>query len=179
MLDILNEIMISLSLSMDAFSLALLYGTMKLEKKKRIVLSIIVGLFHFCMPLIGLHFGDFLLDKLFIAPHVAVAIIFFIISIDMIHSSREEATELRLLNWVGMLLFAFSVSLDSLSIGIGLPIVTNNTFRCVTLFSIISGISTYLGLKLGTKLNLKYGNYAKLIGGIILLLLSICYLFHH
>ena len=51
-------ILIGISLSMDAFSLALLYGTYGLAKNEEITLSIIVGLFHFFMPLIGLFFGN-------------------------------------------------------------------------------------------------------------------------
>ena len=40
-------VLIGISLSMDAFSLALVYGTYSLVKKDILLLSVIVGLFHF------------------------------------------------------------------------------------------------------------------------------------
>ena len=50
-------LLIGISLSMDAFSLALVYGMAGLSSEEKILLSIIVGLYHFIMPLIGLNFG--------------------------------------------------------------------------------------------------------------------------
>ena len=48
---------IAVSLSMDAFSLSLAYGTLNLKKKYIKQLSLIVGIYHFFMPLIGLLIG--------------------------------------------------------------------------------------------------------------------------
>ena len=49
---------IAISLSMDAFSLSLAYGTLDINKKEIITLSIIVGIYHFFMPLIGFFLGS-------------------------------------------------------------------------------------------------------------------------
>ena len=53
--------LIAISLSMDAFSLSLAYGTLNLKKKEIHRLALMVGIFHFVMPLFGHLFGDFLL----------------------------------------------------------------------------------------------------------------------
>ena len=46
-------IIISISLSMDAFSLAIIYGTLGLDKKMTNLLSSMVGSFHFlCLYLV-------------------------------------------------------------------------------------------------------------------------------
>ena len=50
-------LLIGISLSMDAFSLALIYGMQGMSNKQKLLLSIIVGIYHFIMPLIGLSFG--------------------------------------------------------------------------------------------------------------------------
>ena len=52
-MEIFVIMIIAVSLSMDAFSLSLAYGTVNLDKKSRLKLSIIVGLYHFFMPLLG------------------------------------------------------------------------------------------------------------------------------
>ena len=49
--------LIAVSLSMDAFSLSLAYGTLNVDKSKRILLSIIVGAYHFFMPILGMNVG--------------------------------------------------------------------------------------------------------------------------
>ena len=58
--------LIAISLSMDAFSLSLAYGTLNLEKKYINLLSIIVGVYHFFMPIIecGLEVVYYHLSKL-------------------------------------------------------------------------------------------------------------------
>ena len=48
--NILIYFVMAIGLSMDAFSLALAYGTTKIPINKKVLLSITVGIFHFFMP---------------------------------------------------------------------------------------------------------------------------------
>ena len=57
-LKIITIFLIAVSLSMDAFSLALIYGTQGITKKDKVLLSLIVGIYHFIMPLIGVTIGN-------------------------------------------------------------------------------------------------------------------------
>ena len=61
-MEIFFVLMIALSLSMDAFSLALAYGTLEMNKSDRNLLSIIVGMFHYFMPLFGMFIGNIILS---------------------------------------------------------------------------------------------------------------------
>ena len=49
-MEIILLVIIAVTLSMDAFSLSLAYGTIGLDKKNIILLSCIVGIYHFIMP---------------------------------------------------------------------------------------------------------------------------------
>ena len=69
---------------MDAFSLALIYGTQYITKKGKILLSIIVGVYHFIMPLIGLTLGLYVTSKVIINTNILVGIILSLIAIEMI-----------------------------------------------------------------------------------------------
>ena len=73
-------IIISISLSMDAFSLAIIYGTLGLDKKMSNLLSLMVGSFHFFMPILGNLIGLFLLESFLPNSDLLVGIIvgFFI-----------------------------------------------------------------------------------------------------
>ena len=85
----LTIFLIAISLSMDAFSLALIYGMSNLNSKDKIILSLIVGIYHFIMPLIGLEFG-FLISKInFISIDIIASIILVYIGIDLIISNYK------------------------------------------------------------------------------------------
>lgn len=162
---------------MDAFSLALIYGTQGINKKDKIILSLIVGIYHLIMPLIGLSIGIYITNKLIINTNILVGVILCLIAIEMIISSFKDEEERFLLTLPGYLIFGLSVSVDSLTTGIGLPAITENYFLTATIFSITSLIFTYLGLNLGNILNKKYGKVSTIIGGSILFSLGIIYIF--
>ena len=176
-MKIVTIFLIALSLSMDAFSLALIYGTQGISKRDKIILAIIVGMYHFIMPLIGLSIGSFLTDKIIINTNILVGVILTLIAIEMIISSFKDKEEKFLLSLAGYFLVGLSVSIDSLTAGIGLPAITNSFFSSALVFAITSTIFTYLGLNLGNILNKKYGKVSTMIGGLILLIIGIIYIF--
>ena len=94
------------------------------------------------------------------------------IAIEMVidlFSKSEKAFSLSL--WQAIL-FAFSVSLDSFTIGIGLKSITNNIIFASFIFMITSAFFTYLGLKIGVYSFKKKGEISKIIGIIIILFLA-------
>lgn len=175
-MKIITIILIAVSLSMDAFSLALIYGTQDITKKGKILLSTIVGIYHFIMPLIGLTLGLYVTSKIIINTNILVGIILSLIAIEMIISSFKNKEEKFLLSIPGYLLFGLSVSIDSLTTGIGLPAITDKYILSASVFSVTSLLFTFLGLNLGNILNKKYGKISTIIGGIILLVIGLLYI---
>ena len=104
-------------------------------------------------------------------------IVFFILSINMFLSFFEKDKRLINLNVIGVILFAFSVSLDSFSVGLGLSYLSDNIILSSLIFCIISATITNLGFVLGKKISDKYGKYPSLIGSIILFLYFIHLIF--
>ena len=166
---------VAVSLSMDAFSLSLAYGTINLRKKEINILSIIVGIYHFFMPIFGMLIGNYITKFIHIGGDLIILIIFSLIGINMIIESRKEQENVKCMKLSEMILFGFAVSIDSFSVGIGLNNISNNFIMCSSIFSITSFIFTYLGLKLGKKLNSLIGKVATLLGGIALILFGIIY----
>lgn len=171
-----TTIIIGISLSMDAFSLALLYGLQPIEKKDKILLSLIVGIYHFIMPLIGINISNSLSKYIFIDLNIIVGIIFTIIGIEMIISNSSDKKEKNLTNIISFLIFGLSVSIDSLTTGLGLNIINKNYIQVSIIFATTSCLFTYIGLFLGNKLNEKVGTFSTIIGGIILITLAIYYI---
>lgn len=165
-------LIIGISLSMDAFSLALIYGMQGIKQKNKIYLSIIVGIYHFIMPLIGLMFGTILDNINLISIDIIASIILIYIGIDLIISNYKKEERLEI-NKLGFIIFGLSVSIDSLTVGIGLKALTDNYLISSIIFCLSSLIFTYLGLILGNIIGSKIGKYSKLIGGIILIIIAI------
>ena len=111
-------IITAISLSMDAFSLSILYGTLGMRKKDKFILSFIVGIFHFIMPLLGKCFGNLIFEFINVNPDLIVCLILSFIGMEMILSSFENNNDIHLMSFSEYFLFAFAVSVDSFSVGI-------------------------------------------------------------
>lgn len=176
MQQLLIYFFIAIGLSMDAFSLALAYGTTKINRQKIITLSIFVGIFHFLMPLLGSLISSHLLESLFEKADTLVAGIFFLLAIEMF-LSRKETKKGAITNMLSILLFSFTVSIDSFSVGLALGITEKSILISCIIFAITSAIFTLFGLVLGKRLTRKLGIRATYLGIIILILLGLNYLF--
>lgn len=173
MIIIINIILIAVSLSIDAFVLATSYGINNIKVKKAIITAIVVGIFHFFMPLVGNIIGTNLFANTIFKPKIIMFLVFLLLSIDMFISFFEKDRKIRTLNLIGIIFFAFSVSFDSLSIGIGITYLYNNIFLVVSTFSIVSLLFTLLGFFIGKRISMKIGKYSFLIGSTILFLYSV------
>ena len=110
-MEILIYFFMAVGLSMDAFSLAIAYGANNINKIKIIMLSAFVGIFHFLMPYIGSIIGSkifFIMEK----SNFIISIVFFLLALEM-YKSRNEEHDGILTNIMSLIIFAFTVSIDS------------------------------------------------------------------
>lgn len=175
-MNIILIVIIAISLSMDAFSLALAYGTLQLQTKRIFILSIIVGIYHFLMPIIGRLIGKIIFYYIPIKPNIIVLIILSFIGINMIIDTFKHEECDKIVSIKDMLLFGFAVSLDALSVGISLSNITPHYLLSSLIFSFFSFIFTYFGLILGNKISNLIGSFATIIGGIFLILIGFLYI---
>lgn len=169
-------LIVAISLSMDAFSLSLIYGTLSIPSQMIRIVSTTVGVFHFFMPLFGYLFGEVLSSFLVFNANSLVGIIFVFLSIQMFLSVFKEESAQMFNGFLSYLLFGFTVSIDSFSVGIGIGSLGEFILYPCIIFSVTSFIFTYLGLKMGKKLALKFGKISTVLGSIILFVLGINYL---
>ena len=176
MSNFLIILVVAISLSMDTFSLSLAYGMLNLEKNLILKLSIIVGIFHFFMPLMGNSLGEHILKIIPFNSSLIIGIVFLVLSIQIFFSlfKGEELESIKGL--LSMLTFSLTVSLDSFSVGIGLNAISENHIVAALIFMVVSSIFTFTGLKTGKKLNNMIGKKAQLLGMFLLLGLSINYI---
>lgn len=165
--------MVAVSLSMDAFSLALIYGTLNISSKTIRNMSGVVGIFHFFMPLFGFLFGDLLSFFLDFEADLLVGIIFLILALQMFISLFKTEEVEVLSGFLSYFLFGFTVSVDSFSVGIGIGSLRDAIFLPCVVFSLVSACFTYLGLRLGKKLAARFGKFSTVVGSFILFILAL------
>ena len=175
-MELLLVLAIALSLSMDTFSLSLAYGTLNMPSKQKYMLSVVVGCFHFFMPLIGLAIGSYILNFIKINPEIIVGIILIFIGFQMIAENLKEDNEIKSMKIIDLFLFAFAVSVDSFSVGLTLNMVSENYLFSSLCFAFCSFSFTLLGLVIGNKVQKSLGKIATSIGGVILIIIGLFYI---
>jgi len=171
-MNLLISIFIGISLSLDAFSVCLLYGTLNFNKFKNFFISFIIGIFHLFMPLIGLQLGVNILKYIHAGHKIVMCIIFIILGIEMIVSAKDEKDVIDI-KTIGIIILGLTVSIDSMFVGITLDEFSSNIFLSSVIFSICSFLFSYLALCIGSYLSNKIGKYSNVIGGIILILIAL------
>lgn len=177
MQEIVSILLIGISLSMDTFSLSLSLGSIKTQSKYLHIFPLLVGIFHFIMPILGNLIGIEIIKIFNIASNILLGLILILLSINLaIHYFKDKSINFNL-NIIGIILLAFSVSIDSFTIGFGISNITNRYIIASVIFSICSSSFTYLGLLIGKYSNKLIGKYASIIGIFLLLILGIYHLF--
>ncbi len=177
MQEIVSVLLIGISLSMDTFSLSLSVGTIVSQNKLIKFLPLLVGLFHFFMPLLGNIVGLAVIRLLDLASNVILGSVLIILGINLaIHYIKDEQANIKL-SFFGLIIFALSVSIDSFSVGLGINDITNNYFLASIIFALCSAAFTYAGVIIGKYSSQLIGKYAIIIGILLLIILGLFHLF--
>jgi len=172
-MQILSILLIGIALSMDTFSLSLGIGTFNITNKQALKLSLIVGIMHFFMPILGMLLGNKIIKIFELQCDILLGIILIFIAVQMLIDIIKHEESSFNLNFFGILLFALGVSLDSFSVGLGIKAITDNINLATSVFAICSFLFTFSGIMIGKFANKFIGTYASILGVIILLILGI------
>jgi len=165
----LTLLIVAFALGMDAFSLSVGIGMVGIRMRDVVKVSVTIGLFHIGMPLVGIFIGLYLSD---LVGDIAVLIggsVLMVIGIHMLWSGfRSNERSILHTHTLGLFLFAFSVSVDALTVGFSFGLLDVNQVLAVCLFGLMGTLLTGLGLLLGRSVGGWLGEYSEVLGGIIL-----------
>ena len=183
-MKIIEIILISISLAMDAFAVSICKGLSmsKMDWKKAIIIGLYFGIFQALMPTIGYFLGTTFETLVTSFDHWIIFILWFVIGGNMIlesFSQSDENDESSDINFSSMVVLAIATSIDALAVGITFAFMDINIFSTVSLIGLITFVLTVIGVKIGNKFGNKYESKAKLLGGIILILIGVKILFEH
>ncbi|MDQ0232144.1 manganese efflux pump MntP [Metabacillus malikii] len=178
MSELITLFIMALALGMDAFSVGLGMGLIKLRMRQILYIGITIGVFHIWMPLVGMFIGRVLSDTFGTIATLLGGGLLILLGVQMVLSSfsKEEKPLITPVGF-GLIVFALSVSLDSFSVGLSLGIYGAKTFLTVAIFGLVSMVLTWIGLLVGKRVQSWLGSYSEALGGSILLAFGIKLIF--
>jgi putative Mn2+ efflux pump MntP len=176
--QMLTILVMAVALGMDAFSLGVGIGLKGVRISDVLKLSAIIAIFHVLMPLGGMITGQYVSGLLGGIATSAAGALLLLLGGHMVYSAlRGEAADSFDHRTVsGMLLFSFSVSIDSFSVGVSLGMFSAHVLLTVLMFGFFGGLMSVLGLMLGRKASRSLGEYGEAIGGVILFAFGLLFL---
>jgi putative Mn2+ efflux pump MntP len=176
--QMLTILVMAVALGMDAFSLGIGIGLKGVRLRDVVKLSTIIAIFHVLMPLGGMITGQYVSSLLGGIATSAAGALLLLLGGHMVYSSlRGEAVDSidHRTVW-GMLVFSFSVSMDSFSVGVSLGMFSAHVLLTVLMFGFFGGLMSVLGLMLGRRASQSLGGYGEALGGVILFAFGLLFL---
>ena len=186
-MNITEVVLLAVSLSMDAFAVALCKGLAlkKINVKNCLTVGVWFGVFQALMPLAGYLLGSTFAEKITSVSHWIAFVLLAVIGGNMIKESFDKDEECLddSLGFKTMIVMAIATSIDALAAGISLVAIVGNSyayaFIAVALIGVITFTLSAVGVKIGNIFGTRYKSKAELFGGVILILLGLKILLEH
>ena len=158
-------IFVAISISMDTFSISLNIGK---NLNNKFCYALLVGLLHFILTILGSMIGNII--SIFLHNmHLLSSIVFLCLAFNMYNELKETNKTIKT-NTLNLIIISFSVSMDSLSIGLT---INKNIILSASIFLLATFSFTYIGLLLGKYLNDLYGKKYLFLGFILLTFIGV------
>ena len=169
----LEVLFIAFSMAVDAFAVCVGAGTTRQAEGPRPTfrLAFHFGLFQFIMPVFGWLAGVTIAPYIMAFDHwLAFALLAFV-GVRMLISGFDKGG--KGLNhdpsrgWT-LVLLSIAVSIDALAVGLSLGLIDVFVWYPALTIGVVTGLVSWLGLRLGNGLGARFGKRMEIIGGIVL-----------
>jgi putative Mn2+ efflux pump MntP len=177
-------LMIAIGLAMDAFAVSLGAGAsgQVVGGRAAFRLSFHFGLFQFMMPVIGWFLGVRIAVFLSSVDHWIAFGLLALVGVRMIRSgwdSDEESLSTDPSRGVTLVALAIATSIDAFAIGLSLGMLRIKIWYPSVVIGIVTSGLSLVGMRLGTRLGIRFGKPMEIVGGMLLSLLGLRILFAH
>ena len=180
-------LLIAISLSMDAFAVAVCKGLnmSKINYKHGVIIALFFGAFQALMPLLGWLLGTRFDHYIVDFDHWVAFFLLGFIGGKMVYEAIEGTAETKDKDADGLdikelLILSIATSIDALAVGITFAILPNtNIWISITTIGIATFVISFAGVLIGNRFGVKYKSRAELFGGVVLILIGLKILLEH
>lgn len=182
-MSVLEVIIVSIGLSLDAFTVTVCNGATQpyLKKRMDLIVGLAFGGMQAIMLTIGMMITRFPVSSIYSETFKSInqwfsAIIFIFLGLKMIRNAMtvKSINEQReVFNYKKIFSLSFATSIDALILGIGFALLRTEIIIDMFIIFIITGLSSIVGLRVGYRMGDKYRRSVNLCGSIILLIMGV------
>lgn len=180
-MNILEILLISLGLAMDAFAVSICLGYRNSNRILALKAAFLFGVFQAVMPIIGWACGYQFRKHISAIDHWIAFFLLFLIGIKMIYEAikSDDNTSGKQDSLKALIILAVATSIDALAVGVTFSILKISILLPIVVIGVITFILSYSGVKFGCKLRSNFDKYAEIAGGVILIILGSKILIEH
>ena len=180
-MGLLDLVVLSISLGSDATAVSICKGMSlnKIDFKQVVIISLYFGVFQALMPVIGYLFGNCFSMAISSISYFIAFILLSLIGINLIIDSFKVDKVDGRVDFKAMFPLAIATSIDALTVGITFSFLKVDIILAIILIGVITFILSFLGTILGNVFNNRLGKKAKLLGGIVLIIIGTKILLEH
>lgn len=173
--------LLALGLSTDAFAVSITNGmcSCRINKKNAFATAFTFGLFQALMPVLGFTLGRTFSDVIHRFQHWVALLLLAAIGMNMILDSFKEEKQAEgccnntnIFTPKNLVLQGIATSIDALAVGVSFAVMQLNIVFAALFIGIVTFCCCSIGIFIGSKFGSLLGARAKLIGGIILILIG-------
>ena len=182
-LTLIELLILSIGLSMDAFAVSICKGLSikKVNIKNMFIIGACFGFFQAFMPVLGFLLGIKFKDIITPIDHWVAFILLSGIGLNMIKEvfSNNRLQTSSSIKPREMIILSIATSIDALVVGITLAFLNVNIIYAALFIGLTTLVISIVGVKIGSAFGNMYEKKAEVFGGIILIIFGIKILFQH
>lgn len=178
-MSLIELILLSVSLAMDAFSVSVCKGlSMKrIDYRGGAATALSFGIFQALMPVLGYFLGSRFASYITSFSHWVAFVLLGFIGGKMIYEAfkencSESVTDGYCFDLKELLLLSVATSIDALAVGIVFAAEKTELVLSVTLIGIITAVISFAGVMIGNRFGSRYEKKAEITGGAVLMLIG-------
>lgn len=177
----IDIIFTGIGLSMDAFAVSICKGLMIRDKIyiRAIVVGLYFGVFQMIMPLMGFYLGNNFNNSIIDYGYWISFFILSVIGFNMIKDSGNEEGGSDSIGFITMIPLAIATSVDALTIGFTFSFFKIDIMMSVIIIGVITFVFSFIGVFMGNIFGDGYRKKSQILGGLILLLISLKIIIEH
>lgn len=169
--------LVAVSLSMDAFAVAVCKGLSLCHVKLRhaVTVGLYFGVFQALMPLVGYYLASTVAAEIADYSFYIAFALLCLIGINMIREALrgdDDTCDISL-SMRTMLPMAVATSIDAMAVGVSFAFLDVEIFSSVSLIGVTTFVLSGIGVALGSLVGKKFRTVATIIGGSVLTLMGV------